>query len=144
MAKIHSLAELCVFLKLDIWTRGEVANMGIVSVEKYIYNFSTDTKRYWTQKYAKGQWGNGLYLNDWVLLEKNNRMNTYVAVVAVCDKIFEYKKKIYFLKIQSTVELDKRMIEKNEPPRRRKLFSYRKRSSGMRYDGSSVNAALRR
>lgn len=143
MTKVYSLTELCVFLKLDIWTRGEVANMGIVSVEKNIYNFSTDTKRYWTQKYAKGQWGNGLYLNDWVLLEKSNKMNTYVAVVAVCNKIFEFKKKIYFLKIQSTIELDRQTIS-NEPPRRRKLFSYRKRSSGMRYDGSSVNAALRR
>lgn len=143
MTKVYSLTELCVFLKLDIWTRGEVANIGIVSVEKNIYNFSTDIKRYWTQQYAKGEWGNGLYLNDWVLLEKSNKMNTYVAVVAVCNKIFEFKKKIYFLKIQSTIELDRQTIS-NEPSRRRKLFSYRKRSSGMRYDGSSVNAALRR
>lgn len=144
MAKQYSLAELCVYLKLGLWTRGEVSNWGVVSVEKDIYNFSTDSKHYWTQKYEKGQWGIGVYLNDWVLLDKKNRINTYVAVVSICDKIFEFKKKIYFLKIQSSLELDKKTITNNEPPRRRKLFSYRKKSNGMRYDGSSVNAALRR
>lgn len=144
MAKLYSISELCVFLKLGIWTEGEVSNLGFVSVKNDIYNFGTDIEFYQKQKYEKGQWGIGLYLNDWVLVDKNDKINTYVAVVTVCNKIFEYKEKVYFLKIQSTIELSKQTILSDKPPKRRKLFSYTKKSRGMRYDGSRVNASLRR
>lgn len=157
MIKEHSITELYLYLKLDIWRSGRVANWGHVKKTDIKSDKSTASgyfvsktlDRYTSFSPAK-QLGIGLYLLDLHLVKRDisNRKTVCLAIVAVCKTTMAQIEMIHCLQIINSMEPGalQKLITDNpaQASMRKRKSPFRVSTTPRTFDASPIHSVRRK